>query len=132
MNDFTWFRIEYTREKEKELQALHLFKHIDDFVLCDVYKAADILQATAENHTSPYDIDIHGETEIHDRAAAAAYIKAHRGDYLFTGYNTGLDRVLCVEITEDIDTGTNKPTAILLDHPEHGFLWLEMIRSWTR
>lgn len=127
MNVFTWFRIDYSREKEKELQALHLFKHIDDYVLCDTSTAADILQASSENHTSPYDIDIHGETEIHDRAAAAAYIKAHRADYSYTGYDTGrLTRVLCVEITEDIDTGTNKPTAALYEHPEHGYIWLEL------
>ena len=121
MSDGTMYRIEYTWEYEKMLTEQGIFKHIDDYVLCDIDEVKSLI---AENvgYGSIYVDEIQDRATITDRKAAAAYVKAHRDKYYYMEYETGrIDRLLCVEISD-----TGKTTAALYDHPEHGLIWLDM------
>jgi hypothetical protein len=125
------YRIEYTREYERELQEQRIFKYIDNNVLCDIDEVKGLI-AENTNYGSLYVDEIQDRAAITDRDTAAAYIKAHRPVYWFVCYSTGdIDRLLCVEINDE-----GKPTAALYEHPEHGLIWLDMWegrkRSWKR
>lgn len=115
------YRIEYTREYERELQDQRVFKYIDDNVLCDIDEVKGLIAENA-NYGSLYVDEIQDRAAITDRDTAAAYIKAHRNKYYYMEYETGyIDRLLCVEIND-----SGKATAALYDHPEHGLIWLDM------
>lgn len=115
------YRIEYTRECERELQEQRIFKYIDDNVLCDIDEVKELIAENA-NYGSLYVDEIQDRAAITDRKAAAAYIKAHRSKYYYMEYETGyIDRLLCVEINDN-----GKATAALYEHPEHGLIWLDM------
>lgn len=117
-----YYRIEYTRNYEEELKEEHVFKYIDDYVLCDIDEVKGLIAENA-NYGSLYIDEIQDRAAITDKGTAAAYIKAHRGEYYYVGgYETGhIDRLLCVEINDQ-----GKATAALYDHPDHGLIWLEM------
>lgn len=115
------YRIEYTREYEKELQEQGIFKYIDDYILCDIDEVKGLIAENA-NYGSLFIDEMQDQAAITDKKAAAAYITAHRNKYYYMEYETGyIDRLLCVEINDN-----GKATAALYEHSEHGLIWLDM------
>lgn len=111
------YNIGYAADTEQELKEQRIFKYINTYDLYNLEYVKEITEGT-----NPLDLDIEDQT-IQDRDTATDYIRQHRQYYAYVGfYETGLlHRVLCLEKDD-----TNKPTAALYDHPEHGLIWLEM------
>lgn len=126
----SYYRISYSDDYYQQLNddMRQPLRYVNDYTLHDMGSLDGCI--TFHNRKDIcIDTDIIDDIEqcalITDRARAAQYIRANKGQYQYIGLNTGnIDRILCVEITTI--NGRDRTTAALYDSPEYGLIWLDM------